>query len=57
MHAGDLYCVAPTMSHADNAALEHSVSALRDVTVPVIMIGPVTLPTALHIIWLLQHTP
>ena len=45
------------MSHADNTALEHSVSAPRDVTVTVKMIGPVTQTTDLHIICLLQHTP
>src|SRR5256885_3631210 len=50
-------CVAPTMSRAENAAPEHSVSAPRDVTVTVKMIGPVTQTTDLQIICLLQHNP
>src|SRR5438445_6234686 len=49
--------VAPTMGHAENAAPEHSVSAPRDVTVTVKMIGPVTQTTDLQIICLLQHNP
>jgi hypothetical protein len=50
-------CVAPTMSHAENAAPEHSVSAPWDVTVTVKMIGPVTQTTDLQIICLLRHNP
>src|SRR2546430_14453890 len=50
-------CVAPTMSRADDAAPEHSVSAPRDVKVTVKMIGPVTQTTDLQIICLLKHNP
>ncbi len=49
--------LAPTMSRAENAALEKSVSAPRDVKVTVKMIGPVTQTTDLQIICLLQHNP
>jgi len=50
-------CVAPTMSHAENAAPEKRVAAARDVTVTVKMIGPVTQTTDLQIICLLKHNP
>src|SRR5215510_9888831 len=50
-------CVAPTMSHADDAAPEKSVSAAWDVKVTVKMIGPVTQTTDLQIICLLKHNP
>jgi hypothetical protein len=50
-------CVTPTMSHAENAALETSVSAARDVKVTVKMIGPVTQTTDLQIVCLLKHNP
>src|SRR5439155_17801674 len=49
--------VAPTMSRAQNATPEQSVSAARDVKVTVKMIGPVTQTTDLQIICLLQHNP
>src|SRR6266704_2815808 len=50
-------CVVLTMSRAENAAPETSVSAPWDVTVTVKMIGPVTQTTDLQIICLLQHKP
>jgi|GraSoiStandDraft_41_1057321.scaffolds.fasta_scaffold1296930_1 hypothetical protein len=50
-------CVVPTMSRAENAAPETSVSAPWDVTVTVKMIGPVTQTTDLQIICLLKHNP
>jgi len=50
-------CVAPTMGQAENATLEKSVSAARDVKVTVKMIGPVTQTTDLQIICLLKHNP
>jgi Cytosol aminopeptidase family, N-terminal domain len=49
--------VAPTMSRAENATPEKSVSAPRDVKVTVKMIGPVTQTTDLQIICLLKHNP
>src|SRR5262244_2939680 len=49
--------VAPTTSRADNTTPEKSVSAPRDVTVTVKMIGPVTQTTDLQIICLLKHNP
>src|SRR5258705_2886516 len=49
--------MAPTRSRADNAPQEKRVSAPRDVTVMVKMIGPVTQTTDLQIICLLQHNP
>src|SRR5262249_47928063 len=49
--------VAPTQSRADSATPEKSVSAPRDVTVTVKMIGPVTQTTDLQILCLLKHNP
>src|SRR5215813_353008 len=49
--------VAPTRSRAQNVTPEKSVSAPRDVTVTVKMIGPVTQTTDLQIICLLKHNP
>src|SRR5262245_31129351 len=49
--------VAPTMGRAENAPAEKSVSAPRNVTVTVKMIGPVTQTTDLQIICLLKHNP
>src|SRR5215471_2221638 len=49
--------VAPTGSRAQSATPEKSVSAPRNVTVTVKMIGPVTQTTDLQIICLLKHNP
>ena len=49
--------VASPRSRAENAPAEKSVSAPRNVTVTVKMIGPVTQTTDLQIICLLKHNP
>ena len=49
--------VAPTMSRAESATPEKSVSAPRDLKVTVKMIGPVTQTTELQIICVLKHNP